>query len=70
MSTHSSILAWEIPGTDSLVGYSPWGRKKIRYDLATKQEKQQLSDKGPNRMERPSGSAQRDSTWRVPVLPL
>ena len=27
MATHSSILAWEIPWTGSLVGYSPWGRK-------------------------------------------
>ena len=25
MATHSSILAWEIPWTRSLVGYSPWG---------------------------------------------
>ena len=27
MATHSSILAWEIPGQRSLVGYSPWGHK-------------------------------------------
>ena len=25
MATHSSILAWEIPWTEKLVGYSPWG---------------------------------------------
>ena len=25
MATHSSILAWEIPWTESLGGYSPWG---------------------------------------------
>ena len=24
----SSILAWEIPWTEELVDYSPWGRKK------------------------------------------
>ena len=23
MATHSSVLAWEIPRTESLVGYSP-----------------------------------------------
>jgi len=23
--SHSSILAWEIPWTASLVGFSPWG---------------------------------------------
>ena len=28
MATHSSILAWEIPWTEDLAGYSPWGRKK------------------------------------------
>ena len=27
MITHSSILAWKIPGTE--VGYSPWGRKEL-----------------------------------------
>ena len=28
METHSSILAWRIPWTEGLVGYSPWGHKK------------------------------------------
>ena len=28
MTTHSSILAWEIPWTEELVGYSPWGCKE------------------------------------------
>ena len=28
MATLSSILAWKIPWTDSLVGYSPWGCKE------------------------------------------
>ena len=27
MATHSSILAWRLPWTESLVGYSPWGCK-------------------------------------------
>ena len=27
MATHSSILAWEIPGLRSLAGCSPWGRR-------------------------------------------
>ena len=34
MTTHSSILAWEIPQR-SLAGYSPWGRKVSRHNLAT-----------------------------------
>ena len=28
MAAHSSILAWKIPWTRSLVGYRPWGRKE------------------------------------------
>ena len=27
MAAHSSILAWRIPWTEDLMGYSPWGRK-------------------------------------------
>ena len=27
MATYSSILAWEIPWTEDLVGYSPWVAK-------------------------------------------
>ena len=38
MATHSSILAWEIPGKShgqrSLVGYSPWGHR-IRHNWVT-----------------------------------
>ena len=29
METHSSILAWRIPQTVSLVGYNPWGPKEL-----------------------------------------
>ena len=28
MVTHSSILAWQIPWTENLMGYSPWGSQK------------------------------------------
>jgi len=28
MTIHSSILAWRIPWTEELVGYSLWGRKE------------------------------------------
>ena len=28
MAAHSSILAWKIPWTWSLVGYRPWGGKE------------------------------------------
>ena len=29
MSTHLSILAWSIPRTEELAGYSPWGHKEL-----------------------------------------
>ena len=41
MATHFSILAWEIPnGQRSMVGYSLWGSKRVRHDLAMKQQHQ------------------------------
>ena len=41
MATHSSILARESHGQRSLTGYSPWGCKRVRHDLVTKQQQQQ-----------------------------
>ena len=29
MATQFSILAWRIPWTEELVGYSPWGHKGL-----------------------------------------
>ena len=29
MATHSRILAWEIPWTEVLAGYPPWGSKEL-----------------------------------------
>ena len=43
MATHSSILAWRIQWTTSLVGYSPWGHKDS--DMS-EQLAQQHSDTG------------------------
>ena len=37
MATHSSILAGKS-GQRSLARYSPYGRKKVRHNLATKQQ--------------------------------
>ena len=36
MEMHSSVLAWEIPWTEEPGGYNPWGRKRVRHDLVTK----------------------------------
>ena len=35
MATHSSVLAWRIPGTGCLVGCHPWGRTKSDTTEAT-----------------------------------
>ena len=40
IATHSSILAWGIPWQRNLVGYSPWGHKRVGQDLGTKQQQQ------------------------------
>ena len=33
IATHASILAWGIPWSESLAGYSPWGHKKLAMTL-------------------------------------
>ena len=39
MATHSSILAWKIPWTQEPGGlHGPRGHKRVRHDLATKQQ--------------------------------
>ena len=40
VATHSSILAWEIPWTESLAGYSPWGHKRVEHYSGTKKQQQ------------------------------
>ena len=35
MATHSSILAWRISWQRSLLGYSPWGHKRVGHNLVT-----------------------------------
>ena len=34
MATPPNIVAWEIPWTEEPAGYSPWGYKRVRYNLA------------------------------------
>ena len=36
-ATHSSTLAWRIPWTESLAGYSPWGHQESDVTEATEQ---------------------------------
>ena len=37
LATQSSLLAGKSHGQRSLADYSPWGRKRVGHDLATKQ---------------------------------
>ena len=41
MATHSSVLAWRIPGTGSLVGCRLWGRTESDMSEAAQQQQQQ-----------------------------
>ena len=38
MATHCSILAGKSHGQRSLVGYSPWGHRRVRQGLVIKQQ--------------------------------
>jgi len=40
MATHSSVLAWRIPGTGSLVGCRLWGRSELDTTEVTQQQQQ------------------------------
>ena len=41
MATYSSVLTWRNPWTrGALAGCSPWGFKRVRHNLATKQQEQ------------------------------
>ena len=41
-ATHSSILAWEILWTEEPGGYTPWGQKRDRHHLGTKEQQEQM----------------------------
>ena len=41
MATHSSVLAWRIPGTGTLVGCCLWGRTELDTTQGMQQQQQQ-----------------------------
>ena len=45
MATHSSVLAWRIPGTGGLVGCRLWGRTESDTTEATQQQQQHTYEK-------------------------
>ena len=44
MATHSSVLAWRIPGMGSLVGCRLWGRTELDTTEAMQQQQQQQQE--------------------------
>ena len=40
IATHSGILPGKSHGQRSLMGYSPWGHKRVGHDLVTKKQQQ------------------------------
>ena len=60
MAAHSSTLAWRIPWTKDLVGYSPWGRKEL--DMT---ERLHFQYKYPERKQTNLGSSQALTTIAV-----
>ena len=44
MATHSSILAWRIPGTKEPIGCHLWGYTESDTTEATQQQQQVISD--------------------------
>ena len=42
MATHSSVLAWRIPGMGELGGLCLWGHTELDTTEATEQQQQQL----------------------------
>ena len=50
MATHSSVLAWRIPGTESLVGCRLWGHTESDTTEETQQQQLQSHLDEKNRM--------------------
>ena len=45
IATHSSNLAWEIPKTEEPGGLQFMGLQRVRHDLATKQQQQDIDSR-------------------------
>ena len=44
MAAHSSNLAWEIPWMRNKVDCSPWGRRRVRHNLATERQPSMVNE--------------------------
>ena len=50
MTTHSSILAWEIPWTEEPGGLQSMGSQRVRHNLVTKQRGEEGQPVGQGRI--------------------
>ena len=64
MATHSSVLAWRIPGTGDLVGCRLGGRTESDTTAATQLQQQQQQKRTPN------GTLYKKPTWGRGALPF
>ena len=63
MATHSSVLAWRIPGTGKPGGLPSRGRTELDTTEATQQQQQQLSTEAIIEGSSPSALTQKSHIW-------
>ena len=63
MATHSSVLAWRIPGTEEPGGCCLWGRAESDTTEATQQQQQQ---KQAGIMEKAMAPHSSTLAWEIP----
>ena len=44
MATYSIFFSGKFQGQRSLMGYSPWGHKRVRHDLVTEQQQKAIEN--------------------------
>ena len=68
-ASYSSILAWEIPRTEGPGRlYSPWGHKRVRHNLATRQQQDDIMKEADN--EHPFEISKRNITMQSQCFKL
>ena len=63
MTTHSSILAWEIPWTDEPSGLQPMGSQRVKHDWVRPHKHGSQKPKKGWQDRAPSGSSRRESIY-------
>ena len=64
MATHSSVLAWRIPGMGGLVGCHLWGHTELDTTEVTQQQQQQQQSSPEKAMATHSSTL----AWKIPWM--